>query len=133
MKKAQTIYNWKKRGLICKEGETYDDIYNHVMSVNNCELCNIEFTDDISRCMDHSHDTGYFRKVLCNKCNLYYNRKPNKNNKLGHKWISFHIEKNKYGKYGTFLYKRQGFKSKKSISLTLLICLSFINIMKKPI
>ena len=63
-----TIYNWKKRGLICREKETYKDIYYQVMSINNCELCNVEFTKESQnlRCMDHCHETGFFRKVLCN-------------------------------------------------------------------
>ena len=116
---------WRGRGLICREGETYKDIYYHVMSVNNCELCNIEF-DELSknqRCMDHCHVSGYFRNVLCRKCNS--GRKQVKiNRKTGHMWISPIINKRKKV-YVTFNYRRNGFKSKKSQSLTLLLCLSY--------
>ena len=31
---AYSIRNWKKYGLLCREGETYKDIYNHVMSID---------------------------------------------------------------------------------------------------
>lgn len=141
MRKALTISNWKRYGLICREGETYDDIYNYVMSVNNCELCNIELSNGASRydcrCMDHNHETGYFRQVLCHNCNTKYDRKSHKlskKTKTGHMWITPQFTKNKSGNISvSFRYSRKGFKRKTSQSLTLLICLSFINIIKKPI
>ncbi len=133
------IRNWVKYGLLCREGETYKDIYYHVMSINNCELCNIEFTKEIKnqRCMDHDHNTGYFRKVLCRGCNADYLKTPQKlkrSNKLGHMFISRNITKNRNGRYSVgFRYERKGFKRKGSQSLTKLIALSFINILKEPI
>ena len=128
------IYNWKRRGLICRGDETYKDIYNKVMSVTHCELCNVEFTEEKNklRSMDHSHETGLFRKVLCNKCNLTYDR--NLKNKIGHKWICVAMTKNKSGNYSvSFYYRRTGFKAVKCQSLTKLIALSFINLLKEPI
>ena len=133
------INNWKKYGLLCKEGETYRDIYNHVMSIDNCELCNVEFTEEIKnqRCMDHDHNTGYFRKVLCRKCNAQYlkaTQKLKKTNKTGHMWITPSITKNKSGRYSvSFRYERAKFKRKASQSLTKLIALSFIHLLKEPI
>ena len=107
------------------------------MSIDNCNLCKCNFTKKNWRCMDHSHDTGYFRQVLCNNCNSQFDKKTpkiQKNNKLGHRWIAPKIDKRKDGKvYVSFGYKRAGFKTKSSISLTKLIALSFINILKKPI
>ena len=134
-----SINNWEKRGLLCREGETYKDIYHNVMSVNNCELCNVEFTEEIKnqRCMDHDHNTGYFRKVLCRKCNAHYLRAKQKlkiTNKTGHMWITPSITKNKSGRYSvSFRYERAKFKRKASQSLTKLIALSFINLLKEPI
>jgi len=81
---------WKYRGLICREGETYDDIYNRVYSATNCELCNLSFDNNTPE-MDHDHISGYFRKVLCRSCNASYLRQPKKsykNNKTGHRLIS---------------------------------------------
>jgi hypothetical protein len=76
-RKNSKIYMWKKMGLICREGETYDDIFNKVQNTTNCELCNILLTTGrgkTGRCMDHNHSTGYFRKVLCNHCNADYGK-----------------------------------------------------------
>ena len=134
-----TIYNWKLKGLLCREGETYKDIYYHVMSVNNCELCNVEFTEEIKnqRCMDHDHNTGYFRKVLCRSCNAHYltaTQSVSKNSKTGILWINIYNKTNKDGSKRIFYrYKRTGFKVKASQSLTKLIALSFINLLKEPI
>lgn len=137
---TMTIYRWKKYGLICREGETYKDIYSFVMSIENCNLCNIKFNNDIhneKRCMDHDHSTGYFRQVLCMKCNKRFDKESQsvrKESKTGHKWITPTITKNKSGNISvSFQYGRGGFKRKASQSLTKLICLSFINILKKPI
>ncbi len=130
---------WKRNGLICREGETYKDIYSFVMSTEKCNLCNVKFNNEIHnerRCMDHDHSTGFFRQVLCMKCNKQFDRKlQKKNSKTGHRWISPNIIKNKNGTiYVSFQYQRKGgFKRKSSISLTKLICLSFIHILKKPI
>ena len=109
------------------------------MSIDNCELCNIKFTQEIKdqRCMDHDHNTGYFRKVLCRGCNANYikaRQKLKSNNKTGHMWISPSITKNKSGNYSvSFRYERKNFKRKASQSLTKLIALSFINLLKEPI
>jgi len=97
MTKYNTIYNWKRYGLICREGETYDDIFNKVHNTANCELCNVLLTSGRGkngRCMDHDHDTGYFRKVLCRKCNVGYKRQIQSNNSSGHKNISYQTKDN---------------------------------------
>ena len=126
----RAIYVWKKRGLICKENESYKDIYYHVMSINNCNLCNIKFNDknySEKRCMDHCHVTGYFRNVLCHRCNSTID------SRIPHLWISLLMNKKKGKIYVYFNYHRKGFKTKQSPSLTKLLCLSFINLLKVPI
>jgi hypothetical protein len=95
----RSITKWKSRGLILKEGETYEDIYKKVYSTRNCELCNLVF-DNINRPeMDHDHSTGYFRKVLCRCCNASYlqrSKKSYKNNKTGHKHIGYREKRGYY-------------------------------------
>lgn len=89
---------WKYRGLILREGETYDTIYDKVYSATNCELCNLSFDGNNKPEMDHCHETNYFRKVLCRSCNSKYKQLPRekyKTNKSGHK----HIAKRKNGYY----------------------------------
>ena len=82
-----TISQWKYRGLKLREGETYEEIYQKVISATHCELCNVSFENETA-CMDHDHITGYFRKVLCIRCNSSYMKQMNANNKTGHKFIS---------------------------------------------
>ena len=128
---AMTINNWKRYGLICREGETYKDIYSYVMSIDNCEICSVKFNDDVyneKRCMDHDHSSGYFRQVLCMKCNHGFDRQDNK---LGHRWISVLIRKSKKRRTQvSFRYQRKGFKKKTSVSLTKMIAYSFIQLIK---
>ena len=126
-----TIKNWRKRGLLLKEGQTYKDIYSYVMSIERCERCGINFDDDIhnnKRCMDHNHMTGHFRQVLCQTCNRTIE------SKIPHLWISHNIIKKNSGKIQVyFQYQRKGFKKKTSKSLTKMIALSFINLLKESI
>jgi hypothetical protein len=136
------INNWKKYGLKCREGETYHKIYDKVMSYTNCELCHCEFTSEIKfqRCMDHDHQTGYYRKTLCRRCNASYMKAPQKlkvNNTSGHMFICNQKTKNKSGNYSfTWRYTRKingelfrkGFKSK-----TKAIAYSFIMLLRHPL
>tara|TARA_R110002110_G_scaffold661_1_gene2601 strand:+ start:227 stop:658 length:432 start_codon:yes stop_codon:yes gene_type:complete len=131
---AKAIYRWIKSGLILREGETYKGIYSFVRSVDNCQLCSVKFNDEILRYMDHSHATGFFRQVLCNKCNIGFDRDTLHRSKTGHRWITPQKNKQRNGKIKIyFVYDRKGFKRKSSVSLTKLICYSFINLLKEDI
>jgi hypothetical protein len=121
---------WKYRGLILRECETYDNIYDKVYSTPNCELCNISFENNTPE-MDHDHISGYFRKVLCRSCNASYKQGPKKsycNNKSGHRHIGYREKRGYYtvGKRvnGKILGSRE-FKSKVDA-----ICYKFIMLLK---
>ena len=87
--KPRTIYNWKNSGLIPKEDESYDSIYDKYIETTHCEKCNVELIRGMKgnnkKCMDHDHKTGYFRNVLCNSCNT----KMNGNNTSGVPNVSY--------------------------------------------
>jgi len=64
-KKSSTITNWKRYGVI---GD-YDLLYDSYIKSTNCEVCKKEFKDTYDRCLDHDHQTGLFRQILCRACN----------------------------------------------------------------
>ena len=67
-KKANTIRYWKHRGLI---HDNYSELYDKYIGTTCCEVCKKVFPDSYDRCMDHDHDTGLFRQVLCRGCNSF--------------------------------------------------------------
>ena len=66
LSKYKIIYNWKRSGLIY---DNYDDLYDVYINTMECQHCKKEFTKNNWRCMDHNHETGLFRKIVCHKCN----------------------------------------------------------------
>ena len=138
MRKSDTIRNWKKYGII---SDDYDKLYDHVMSINNCELCNIEFNNVIKkqRCLDHDHETGLYRKTLCRSCNANYMKAPQKlkaNNNSSHMFICNHKTKNKKGYSFSWRYQRKiddKYVRKCFKTIDKAIMYSFFQLLKKPL
>jgi hypothetical protein len=131
-----TIYNWKRFGI---KSDDYDKLYEYHMSIERCELCSVLFDDTSKnrRCLYHDHDTGLYRKTLCNSCNLHYKASRHKNNRSGHMWISNQKTFNKtYNKY-YFLWRYQRimdgkYKNRRFNTKTKAIAYSFLMLLKEP-
>ena len=65
-KKSMTISSWKRQGIIGDLSFIYD---NHYLNCKACWVCNHDFSKS-RKCCDHDHETGEFRQILCNKCNV---------------------------------------------------------------
>ena len=61
-----TIRNWKRRGVIHTD---YNALYDKYINTTRCNHCDKEFKDSRDRCMDHDHNTGLFRNIVCKWCN----------------------------------------------------------------
>jgi hypothetical protein len=97
--KSMTIGKWRRTGLIAEYHEM-EIIYTRYVNAEFCEICNKEFLTTRDRQMEHSHETGKFRNICCQRCNLLKSDvKIRKNNTSGYKGIC-----KEYGK--TF---KQGF------------------------
>ena len=115
--------SWKHHGLIWESEDEYNDIYNRYLNSLRCEKCSCEYTENNKKCMDHDHNTGKFRNVLCIACNVVTDVKISKNNRTGvvnisynkkqKKWIYAKIKNNKkitkYFKYfiQAVIFKRE--------------------------
>ena len=70
------INTWKRRGVI---SDDYQELYKKYINTTECELCNCNLSKGTGligkRHLDHDHETGEFRNILCGKCNINLNKK----------------------------------------------------------
>lgn len=70
--KSSRIQRWKTLGVIHND---YNELYEKYINTELCESCNCELTIDkrktkTTKCLDHCHNTGEFRNILCHSCNI---------------------------------------------------------------
>ena len=66
----KSVASWKYRGMILKENECWDDIYDRYIKCEKCEFCNNVIKNSLDKHLDHDHTTGFIRGVLCRRCNV---------------------------------------------------------------
>tara|TARA_R110001599_G_scaffold335471_1_gene552531 strand:+ start:213 stop:551 length:339 start_codon:yes stop_codon:yes gene_type:complete len=69
--KSNRIGKWKHTGV---KSDDFNSLYEHYLDCDKCEECFINLTTGkisaTSKCLDHSHETGEFRNVVCFNCNI---------------------------------------------------------------
>ena len=92
--KSRTKTQWKSRGMIFTLDE-FEEIYKKYIYTTNCELCDVLFPNSLNRQLDHCHETGKIRNIVCCKCNLCKrDNKSWKENNTGEKHICKVKDKN---------------------------------------
>ena len=67
--KSSLKNRWKSYGL---NMENFEEIYKRYQDAIFCDICEcvLQGNGRNRKCMDHDHDTGEFRNVVCNYCNV---------------------------------------------------------------
>jgi len=70
-KKIHMMAKWRHAGVI----NVNEKMYNDYIATTHCECCSKEFSSSKDRHLDHDHETGEFRWVICRNCNSHDNWK----------------------------------------------------------
>jgi len=67
--------DWKYRGIKLRPNEDWESVYLFYITCEECENCGVELTHgkprkSTTRCLDHDHETGFIRDVICHSCNI---------------------------------------------------------------
>ena len=63
--KTQTLCKWKRIGVI---NDNLEEIYETYINTTECNHCGKVFESTRDRHLDHCHETGLFRKIVCRRC-----------------------------------------------------------------
>jgi hypothetical protein len=86
-RKAERKAKWKSIGIKFSN-EEFEYIWGVFENINECMLCCKDFKNSYDKCLDHNHETGEPRYILCRACNVGYDTKVKSTNRLGEKYIS---------------------------------------------
>ena len=69
-KKGYLRSSWKSQGI---KLDNFEEIYERYTNAIFCDICEcvLDVNGRNKKCMDHDHDTGDFRNIVCNYCNLH--------------------------------------------------------------
>jgi hypothetical protein len=117
--KSNTKSTWKKYGMKFTDEDFDLYIYPEYIKATHCDLCNNKFKSRRDRQLDHNHNTGEIRNIICKSCNQRKYDIEYKNT-TGYKYIS-KTKKNDCKQGFIYRFCIQGKTKKYSISLDYLI------------
>jgi hypothetical protein len=76
--RANKISKWKQAGV---QHPDFDELYKLFKETKVCADCDIILVEGNKganrKCLDHDHETGLFRDIICHKCNIIRGQKDN--------------------------------------------------------
>ena len=64
------IARWKNLGIRERYENEYEDMYKWKQVYPYCMNCCKLFKSTFDKCLDHNHNTGFSRAILCRSCNV---------------------------------------------------------------
>jgi hypothetical protein len=72
--KSTRISCWRLRCII---DEDLSAVYDYYIKQTHCMICLKEYKDSSDRSLDHDHQTGEIRYIVCRNCNTNFLREKN--------------------------------------------------------
>ena len=86
--KSNTKYTWKSYGIIFADDYHFEYVYDMYIHETNCDLCNKLFLKSYDRQLEHDHETGEIRNIVCCKCNNHKKDYKMRQSNTGYEYIS---------------------------------------------
>lgn len=66
--KSRKRFEWKRYGMKISK-EDFEYIFVQYINASHCDLCTHKFVNRCERHLDHNHQTGEVRNIVCRSCN----------------------------------------------------------------